>query len=73
MLLRMTAEKHHVAAKVIATIDDLEQIADGRYRRRSGPARLAARTVRRSQRLALKHGKLALAVEKGRVVQVDRG
>src|SRR5262245_19520461 len=27
VLLRMTSEKHHVAAKVIATIDDLEQIA----------------------------------------------
>ena len=27
VLLRMTAERHGVAAKVIATVDDLEQIA----------------------------------------------
>ena len=27
VLLRMVSERHHVAAKVIATVDDLERIA----------------------------------------------
>ena len=49
VLLRMTAEKNHVAAKVIATIDDLEQIATDDDGRRPCPARLAARAVRRSR------------------------
>ncbi|MDQ8729904.1 ribonuclease D [Bradyrhizobium sp. LHD-71] len=71
VLLRMTAEKHHVAAKVIATIDDLEQIAV------SDSADVAAlhgwrRELFGEAALALKHGSLALAVEKGRVVRVDR-
>jgi ribonuclease D len=71
VLLRMTAEKHHVAAKVIATIDDLEQIA------MSDDADIPAlrgwrRELFGEAALALKHGKLALAVEKGRVVRVER-
>jgi ribonuclease D len=71
VLLRMTAEKHHVAAKVIATIDDLEQIA------MSDDSDIPAlhgwrRELFGEAALALKHGKLALAVEKGRVVRVER-
>jgi ribonuclease D len=72
VLLRMTAEKHHVAAKVIATTDDLEQIAV------DDAADVAAlrgwrRELFGEAALALKRGQLALAVEKGRVVRVSRG
>ncbi|WP_216072653.1 hypothetical protein, partial [Acinetobacter baumannii] len=61
----------HVAAKVIATIDDLEQIAA------NDKADVAAlhgwrRELFGEAALALKHGKLALAVDKGRVVRVER-
>jgi ribonuclease D len=71
VLLRMTAEKHHVAAKVIATIDDLEQIT------MDDAADVPAlhgwrRELFGEAALKLKHGRLALAIEKGRVVRVDR-
>ena len=72
VLLRMTSERHGVAAKVIATVDELEQIAG------SDDADVPAlhgwrRELFGEAALALKHGKLALAVEKGRVVGVQRG
>jgi ribonuclease D len=71
VLLRMTAEKHSVAAKVIATVDELEQIASDDH------AEVPAlhgwrRELFGEAALALKHGKLALAVERGRVVGVQR-
>jgi ribonuclease D len=71
VLLRMTSERHAVASKVIATVDDLEQIATDDH------ADVAAlRGWRREMfgeaALALKHGRLALAIERGRVVGVDR-
>ena len=67
----MTSERHGVAAKVIATVDDLEQIAA------DDDADVAAlqgwrRELFGEAALALKHGRLALAIEKGRVVRVDR-
>ena len=52
VLLRMTAEQHAVAAKVIATVDDLEQIAADDDGRRSRDERLAARIVRRKGAVA---------------------
>ena len=72
VLLRMTSERHAVASKVIATVDDLEQIATDDH------ADVAAlRGWRREMfgeaALALKHGRLALAIERGRVVGVDHG
>ena len=72
VLLRMVSEHHHVAAKVIATVDDLEHIAA------SDSADVPALTGWRRElfgdkALALKHGKLALAIEKGRVATVERG
>lgn len=71
VLLRMTSERHHVAAKVIATVDDLEQIATS-----ENPDVGALHGWRRElfgeAALALKKGQLALAVEKGRVVGVNR-
>ena len=71
VLLRMTSERHAVASKVIATVDDLEQIAADDE---SDVAALRGwrRELFGEAALALKHGRLALAIEKGRVVRVDR-
>lgn len=71
VLLRMTAERHAVAAKVIATVDDLEQIAA------EGDADVPAmkgwrRELFGERALSLKAGRLALALEKGRVAAVER-
>jgi ribonuclease D len=71
VLLRMTAERHGVAAKVIATMDDLDRIAA------DDDADVAAlsgwrRELFGDKALALKHGRLALAVEHNRVVAVER-
>ena len=71
VLLRMTAERHAVAAKVIATVDDLENIAG------DDDADVPAlkgwrRELFGNKALALKRGELALAVEKGRVIPVER-
>jgi ribonuclease D len=71
VLLRMTAERHGVAAKVIATSEDLEAIAADDYA--DVPAlRGWRRDLFGDKALALKHGQLALAVERGRVVAVER-
>jgi ribonuclease D len=71
VLLRMTAERNGVAAKVIATVDDLERIAS------SDDADVPAlkgwrRDMFGEKAIALKHGRLALAVEKHRVIAVER-
>jgi ribonuclease D len=71
VLLRMTAERHGVAAKVIATMDDLDRIVA------DDDADVPAlhgwrRELFGEKALALKHGRLALAVEKNRVVTVER-
>jgi ribonuclease D len=71
VLLRMTAERHAVASKVIATVDDLEQIAA------DDEADVAAlrgwrRELFGDAALKLKHGQLALAIERGRVISVNR-
>jgi ribonuclease D len=71
VLLRMTAERHGVAAKVIATVDDLERIAS------DDAAEVPAlsgwrRDLFGEKALALKHGRLSLAVENGRVVALER-
>jgi len=71
VLLRLVSERHHVAAKVIATVDDLERIAA------DDTADVPALTGWRRElfgekALALKHGKLALAMEKGRIAVVER-
>jgi ribonuclease D len=71
VLLRMTAERHAVAAKVIATVDDLDRIAA------DDEADVPAlngwrRELFGEKALALKHGKLALAIEKGKVVTVEK-
>ncbi|HZS63266.1 MAG TPA: ribonuclease D [Xanthobacteraceae bacterium] len=72
VLLRMTAEQHGVAAKVIATVDDLENIAADDNA--DVPALKGWRRELFGERaLALKHGQLALAMDKGRVTAVRRG
>ena len=72
VLLRMTSERHAVAAKVIATIDELERIASDDHA--DVPAMHGwRRELFGEKALALKHGKLALAVEENRVVAIERG
>jgi ribonuclease D len=71
VLLRMTSERHAVASKVIATVDDLEQIAA------DDNADVAAlhgwrREMFGEAALSLKHGRLALAIERGRVIPFER-
>ncbi len=71
VLLRMISERHHVAAKVIATVDDLERIAADDAA--DVPALRGWRRELFGERaLALKHGLLALAIEKGKVTAVER-
>lgn len=71
VLLRMTSEKHGVASKVIATVDDLEQIAID-DEADVGALHGWRRELFGEAALSLKRGQLALAVEKGRVIRVDR-
>jgi ribonuclease D len=71
VLLRMTAEQHGVASKVIATVEDLERIVANDH------ADVRAlkgwrRELFGEKALALKHGELALAIERHRVVAVGR-
>jgi ribonuclease D len=71
VLLRMTAERHGVAAKVIATVDDLDRIAADD--KADVPAmRGWRRELFGEKALALKHGRLALAIDNGKVVTVDK-
>lgn len=71
VLLRMIAEKHGVAAKIIASVEDLERIAG------DDDAEVAAlkgwrRELFGESALKLKAGTLALALERGRVVALER-
>jgi ribonuclease D len=70
VLLRMTAEQNAVAAKVIATVDELELLAA------DDDADIPAlkgwrRAMFGDKALALKHGQLALSIHKGRVVAAE--
>ncbi|MBN9081684.1 MAG: ribonuclease D [Rhizobiales bacterium 62-17] len=67
VLLRQVSERHGVAPKMIATVDDLEAISA------DDNAPVAALTGWRRElfgvrALELKHGKLALTIERGRVI-----
>jgi ribonuclease D len=71
VLLQSTAENRGVASKIIATVDDLEAIAQ------SDNADVASlkgwrRELFGEHALALKHGRLSLGIEKGRVVAVSK-
>jgi ribonuclease D len=70
VLLRMTAERHGVAAKVIATVDDLERIA-GEDEADVPALHGWRRELFGEKALALKQGRLSLALEQGRVVARD--
>jgi ribonuclease D len=70
VLLRMTSESNGVAAKVIATVDDLDRIAG------DDDADVPAlkgwrRELFGEKALDLKHGKLSLSVQRGRVVTTE--
>ncbi len=70
VLLRQVAEETGVAAKMIATVDDLEAIAS------DDAADVAAlrgwrRAIFGEKAIELKRGRLALAVENGKVVTFD--
>jgi ribonuclease D len=72
VLLRMTSELHGVAAKVIATVDDLDRIAADDHA--DVPALKGwRRELFGEKALALKHGRLALSIHKGRVVASESG
>ncbi len=70
VLLRQVSEKYGVAAKMVATVDDLEAIAA------SDTAEVAALTGWRrnlfgEKALLLKRGRLALTVEKSKVITLE--
>ncbi len=71
VLLRMTSEEFGVAAKIIATVDDLEQIAGDDAADVPG-MRGWRRELFGEKALALKHGRLTLSIERGRVVARER-
>jgi ribonuclease D len=71
VLLRMTSEEFGVAAKIIATVDDLEQIAGDDAADVPG-MRGWRRELFGEKALALKHGRLSLSIERGRVVARER-
>jgi ribonuclease D len=70
VLLRQVCERHGVAPKMIATVDDLEAIAQDD---RADVAALSGwrRDIFGAKALELKKGRLALTVEKGKVVTLE--
>jgi len=70
VLLRQVAEETGVAAKMIATVDDLEAIAND-DKADVGALRGWRRTIFGEKAIELKRGRLALAVENGKVVTFD--
>ncbi|MDB5652037.1 MAG: rnd, partial [Hyphomicrobiales bacterium] len=70
VLLRQVSERHGVAAKMIATVDDLEAIAaDDRAK---VPALAGWRgELFGAKALELKHGRLALTVENNKVITLE--
>ncbi len=70
VLLRQVAEKHGVAAKMIATVEDLEEIA-GNDEADVPAVHGWRRELFGSRAIELKHGRLALTVEAGKVVLLE--
>ncbi len=70
VLLRQVGEAHGVAPKMIATVDDLEAIA---LDDRADVAALSGwrREIFGEKAIQLKHGRLALTVENGKVVTLE--
>ena len=70
MLLRQVSDESGVAGKLIATVDDLEVIASSD--KADVPALIGWRRKLFGERaLELKHGRLALTVENGKVVTLE--
>ena len=70
VLLKLVAEKNGVAAKIIATVDELEAVAADD--RADVPALKGwRRTLFGARALELKQGRLALTVERGKVVTLE--
>ena len=70
VLLRQVSDAHGVAAKMIATVDDLEAIAlDDRAP--VGALSGWRRDLFGARALELKHGRLALTLERGKVVALE--
>lgn len=70
VLLRQVSERHGVAAKMIATVDELEAIAAG-DRSDIGALKGWRRKIFGEQALELKAGRLALTLERGKVVTLE--
>ncbi len=70
VLLRQVSESHGVAAKMIATVDDLEAIALDDHAE-VGALSGWRRELFGAKALELKYGRLALTVERGRVVTLE--
>ncbi len=70
VLLRQVSEAQGVAAKMIATVDDLEAIAADDAAD-VGALKGWRRELFGAQALELKHGRLALTVERGKVVALE--
>ena len=70
VLLRQVSESHGVAAKMIATTDDLEAIAQD-DNADVGALKGWRRDLFGARALELKHGRLALTLERGRVVTLE--
>ena len=70
VLLRQVSETHGVAAKMIATVDDLEAIA---LDDKAGVGALSGwrRELFGAKALELKYGRLALTLERGKVVTLE--
>lgn len=70
VLLRQVAERHGVAVKMIATVEDLEAIAADDN---AGVAALSGwrRELFGERALLLKRGRLALSVERGKVIALE--
>ena len=62
VLLAAKCEQHHVAARLVASSDDIERLAVEDGARRPGAARLAAQ-VFGEDALALRQGRIALGVD----------
>jgi ribonuclease D len=70
VLLRYVSESHGVAARMIATADDLEAIAANDHA--NVPALTGwRRELFGAKALELKHGRLALTVEKGKLIPLE--
>jgi ribonuclease D len=67
VLLKAVAEAEGVAPKIIATIDDLEALAEDDHAD-VAPSKGWRRQLFGDKALALKAGRLALSMDRGRVV-----